>query len=177
VAFDADHDGTFETPVADITTAASPTELGQLLPGDYQVTERAPPSGYVLPTDAAVVVRVPPAGRVDAVIDDMRVPPPPPPSTTTTTARVAAAAPQTTTTTSQPTTTSSTSTTSTSTSTSTTSTTEPVPPTSSPPPAEARLPLTGGDVRSVVSLALALVAGGALLVARAGMGRRLARGP
>jgi hypothetical protein len=46
VAYDADHDGSFETPVAEHVSAATPWHLGDLAPGAYQLTETGAPRGY-----------------------------------------------------------------------------------------------------------------------------------
>jgi hypothetical protein len=100
LAYDADHDGTFETPAGEITSAASPVEAGDLLPGDYEVRERTPPPGYA-PAATAVVVSVPPGGRASASIADERLPAPTtttaPPVPATVLAAVTPAAPTTTT--------------------------------------------------------------------------------
>ena len=46
---DDDHDGTFETTVATVTSAAHPVTIDGLAAGDYEVTETAPPPGYLPP--------------------------------------------------------------------------------------------------------------------------------
>jgi uncharacterized surface anchored protein len=81
---DADGDGSYETSVAEVTSATEPVVIGDVVPGRYRVTEAAPPPGYLL-TAEPVDVDVPPATTVEVLIEDQPVPAPPTTTTSTTT--------------------------------------------------------------------------------------------
>ena len=77
---DRDADGTFETALPPVTTTSVPVDLGNLLPGRYQLVELRAPAGY-LRFPPQVVVLAP--GR--AVVVRLADPPAPPATTSTTT--------------------------------------------------------------------------------------------
>ena len=98
---DRDANGTFETALPPVTTTSAPIDLGNLLPGRYQLVELRAPSGY-LRFPPQVVTLTPGASVVERLADP-RVPPttsttsttstttsttsttlPPPPTTTST---------------------------------------------------------------------------------------------
>ncbi|HEY7938430.1 MAG TPA: SpaA isopeptide-forming pilin-related protein, partial [Acidimicrobiales bacterium] len=94
---DRDANGTFETALPPVTTTAAPIDLGNLLPGRYQLVELRAPAGYlrfppqvvVLAPGRSVVVRLadPPSPPATSTTTTTLPPPPatvPPPTTSTT---------------------------------------------------------------------------------------------
>ena len=82
---DRDADGTFETTLPPITTTSAPIDLGNLLPGRYQLVELRAPAGY-LRFPPQVVVLAPGSSVVVRLAD-----PPAPPATSTTSTTLHAA--------------------------------------------------------------------------------------
>ncbi len=78
LAYDADRDGAFETPVARWVSAAEPAAR-ELRPGNYEVRELRPPDGYRL-ADEPVQFSVSPgeASTVNVTNAPLRPPPSPP---------------------------------------------------------------------------------------------------
>jgi uncharacterized surface anchored protein len=79
---DRDGDGTYESAVAEVTSALEPVVVPDLVPGPYRVVELAAPPGYELRAEPIDVV-VGPGAAVEVVVADQ--PFPTTTSTTTTT--------------------------------------------------------------------------------------------
>ena len=69
ITFDADHDGSFETPAGEVTTADAPVTVTGLLPGDYQVAEASAPPGYA-PNTVPVAATVAPGAVTNVAVRD-----------------------------------------------------------------------------------------------------------
>ncbi len=72
---DDDHDGTFETTVATVTSAAHPVTIDGLAAGDYEVTETAPPPGYLPPDSPSQRVSLAWNQTKELTFADVRRPP------------------------------------------------------------------------------------------------------
>ncbi len=177
---DRDADGTFETALPPITTTSAPIDLGNLLPGRYQLVELRAPAGYlrfppqvvVLAPGSSVVVRLadPPAPPATSTTSTTLPPPPTTvrqPTTSTTTSTLP---PSTTSTTTTSTTTSSTTTSTVVPSTSTSVPTAPLAPAppeaAAPPevPTAPELPRTGSNTTGLGLLGAGIVCLGESLV-------------
>ncbi len=77
LAYDADRDGAFETPVAQWASGAEPA-VRDLRPGDYEVTEMAAPGGYRL-ADQPVRFAVTPGNATSVTVGNAPLPTPPQP--------------------------------------------------------------------------------------------------
>ncbi len=55
---DSDGDGVYDDPIDTFTSALTPTALGSLAAGDYQITEVAAPEGYELPVETVQHVSI-----------------------------------------------------------------------------------------------------------------------
>ncbi len=84
---DRDANGTFETALPPVTTTSAPIDLGNLLPGRYQLVELRAPAGYLrfppqvvaLAPGASVVVRLADPRAPPTTITTAPPPPPRPP--------------------------------------------------------------------------------------------------
>jgi hypothetical protein len=165
---DRDADGTFETALPPVTTTSAPIDLGNLLPGRYQVVELRAPAGY-LRFRPQVVTLAPGASVVVRLAD----PPAPPATSTTSTTSTTLPPPTTSTTLPPPPTSTTTSTVVPPTSTPPTSTSVPTPPLAPAPPQAAappevptapELPRTGSNTTGLGLLGAGIVCLGESLV-------------
>ncbi|MDQ1397684.1 MAG: hypothetical protein QOG64_2943, partial [Acidimicrobiaceae bacterium] len=69
VRYDADRDGRFDTDVATFTSDARPRILDHLRPGDYQLSEAAPPPGY-RPAARPAMFTVAPGRQAEVTLAD-----------------------------------------------------------------------------------------------------------
>jgi Prealbumin-like fold domain len=68
LAYDADHDGSYETDLQAVVTDDGPADV-RLVPGDYRLTEVRTPDGYE-PLDHPVDFSVAPGDRVEVVVEN-----------------------------------------------------------------------------------------------------------